>query len=55
MGSAVFTGATLTASLITSVVLDHFGLIGFRQHSASPLRMTGCALMVAGLWLITRF
>ena len=55
MGSGIFTGASLTASLVTSVVLDHFGLIGFKQHAASPARIAGCALMVGGLWLISRF
>ena len=55
MGSALFTGASITASLITSMLLDHFGLIGFRQHTASPARIAGCALMIAGLWIIARF
>ncbi|MDQ2834211.1 MAG: DMT family transporter [Acidobacteriota bacterium] len=55
MGSGLFTGASITAALITSVALDHFGLVGFRQHTASPARLAGCALMVAGLWMIARF
>ena len=55
MGSGIFTGATVTASLLTSVLLDHFGLIGFKQHAASPARLAGCALMVAGLWIIAKF
>lgn len=55
LGSGVFTGLTLTASLVTSVLLDQFGLIGFRQHSASPARVVGCCLLVAGVWLIARF
>jgi transporter family-2 protein len=55
LGSGVFTGLTLTASLVTSVLLDQFGVIGFRQHSASPARLVGCALMIAGVWMITRF
>jgi transporter family-2 protein len=55
MGSGLFTGASITAALVTSVLLDHFGLVGFRQHTASPARMAGCALMIAGLWLIARF
>ena len=55
LGSGVFTGASVTAALLTSVLLDHFGLIGFKQHSASPARFAGCALMVAGLWLIAKF
>lgn len=55
MGSGVFTGITVTAALVTSVALDQMGAIGFRQHSASPARMLGCALMVAGVWMISRF
>lgn len=55
MGSGVFTGLSLTASLVSSVVLDQFGLAGFKPHPASPLRMTGAGLMVAGIWLIARF
>ncbi len=55
MGSGMFTGAAVTASLVTSVVLDHFGLIGFKVHPASPLRVLGCAVMIVGLWLIARF
>jgi transporter family-2 protein len=54
LGSGLFTGVSVTASLVTSVVLDHFGLIGFRQHTASPARVAGCALLIAGLWLIAR-
>ena len=55
LGSGVFTGITVTASIATSVVLDHFGLIGFKQHPASPARIAGACLMVAGVWLVSRF
>jgi bacterial/archaeal transporter family-2 protein len=55
LGSGVFTGLSLTASIVTSVLLDQFGWIGFRQHSASPGRLVGCALMVAGLWMVAKF
>ena len=54
MGSAVFTGITVTAALVCSVLLDQMGAIGFRQHAASPLRLAGCALMIAGVWMIAR-
>ena len=55
MGSGLFTGCSLTASLITSVVLDQFGLVGFRQHTASPGRLAGCCFLTAGIWLVARF
>ena len=54
MGSGLFTGLTLTASLVTSVALDQFGLLGFAQKTASPARMIGCGLMIAGAWMISR-
>ena len=54
LGSGPFTGLSLTASLLTSVVLDQLGWIGFRQHTASPARLMGCALLLAGVWLVTR-
>ena len=55
MGSGVFTGISVTASLVTSIVLDHFGLIGFKVHPASPLRIAGGGCMILGLWLIAKF
>lgn len=55
MGSGVFTGLSLTASMLTSIALDQFGLFGFKEHPASPLRMVGAGLMVGGIWLIARF
>jgi transporter family-2 protein len=55
MGSGSFTGASVTISLIASVLLDHFGLVGFSQHTASPGSILGCGLMITGLWMIAKF
>lgn len=55
LGSGVFTGLSLTASVFTSMLLDHFGLVGLKQHTASPGRLAGCALLVAGIWLVAKF
>jgi transporter family-2 protein len=55
MGSGVFTGLSLTASLVTSIVLDQFGLLGFKPHPVSPLRLAGAGLMISGIWLIAKF
>ncbi len=54
LGSALFTGLTVSASIVTSVLLDQFGWLGFRHHAASPVRLLGCALLVAGVWLVSR-
>lgn len=55
LGSGLFTGLSLTASVIASVLLDHFGLLGLKQHSASPGRLAGCVLLVAGIWFLAKF
>ena len=55
LGAAVYIGLTVTASAIGSVLLDHFGLLGFQQHTASIWRIAGAALMIAGVSLIAKF
>ena len=55
LGSGLFTGLSLTASILTSVLLDQLGWLGLKQHTASPGRLAGCALLVAGVWLVARF
>ena len=55
LGSGLFTGVSLTAATISSVLIDQFGWIGFKQHTASPARLAGCVLLIAGIWLVARF
>ena len=55
LGSAVFTGLSVTAAVLTTVLLDHFGLVGFQQHAAGLWRIAGCALMIGGLALVSIF
>jgi len=55
LGSGVFTGISVTAAVITSLVLDNFGWMGFKIHPATLPRMLGGLLMIAGLWLTARF
>ena len=55
MGAGLFTGLTITAGIVASIVVDHYGLVGFKQHSASVIRISGAALMIVGLALVARF
>ena len=55
LGSGIFTSISITASILVSILLDHMGWIGFKQHPASPMRLAGAALMVVGVWLVSRF
>ena len=54
LGAGTFTALSVTAALVVSVLLDQFGVLGLRQHTASPGRLIGCALLVAGVWLVNR-
>lgn len=55
IGAASFLGIIVTTGVITSIGLDHFGLVGFKQHSADATRLVGGALMIAGVGLVARF
>ena len=55
MGAATLIATVVTGELICSVLVDHFGWVGFDVHRAGALRITGCGLMIAGLTLITKF
>jgi len=52
VGAAPFLGLLVTAGVLTSIVLDHFGWIGFEQHPAGTWRILGGLLMVAGVALV---
>jgi transporter family-2 protein len=55
LGAATLTALVVTGQLICSIVLDHFGWVGFTEHAAGMGRIVGCVLMVAGFFLIARF
>jgi bacterial/archaeal transporter family-2 protein len=55
LGAATLTALVVTGQLLCSVVLDHFGWVGFTEHAAGMGRILGCLLMVAGFFLIARF
>ena len=55
IGAATFLGLIVTAGVVTSILLDHFGLVGFKVHPAGLWRILGGALMIAGVGLVARF
>jgi transporter family-2 protein len=55
LGAATLTALVVTGQLICSVILDHFGWVGFDPHPANVWRILGCVLMTAGLVLIGKF
>lgn len=53
VGAGAFNGLLITANLLTSIALDHFGWVGMKQVRAGPQRLLGAALMVGGIVLIS--
>ena len=54
LGASVFTGVTVTVAMIVSVVLDHYGVVGFPVHKASLMRIAGSVVMTGGLGLVLK-
>lgn len=52
VGSGPYTGLTVTAALITSLVIDHFGLFNMQVHAINAWRIAGALLLIAGVALI---
>ena len=54
-GAGPFAGLTITANILMSLAVDHFGLFGIEQHSLNIWRILGGALMTGGIVLIALF
>ncbi len=52
LGAGPFNGILVTAAIMTSLLLDQFGLAGFQQHSLNLWRILGGLLMIGGVALI---
>lgn len=55
IGAATFTVTILSAAVILSVLLDHFGLLGLPQHPLSLMRGLGAILAIGGVVVVSRF
>ncbi|MGI3902186.1 MAG: DMT family transporter [Janthinobacterium lividum] len=55
VGAGTFAGLTITANILMSLAIDHFGLFGVEQHSMNTGRSIGAALLVSGIALISKF
>ena len=55
LGASTYVGLLVTASVIASILLDHYGALGFAQHTAGLPRIAGAILMVVGVTLVALF
>ena len=47
-------GLVVAGQLLTSLVLDQFGLLGYPVRPIDPARAVGALLLIAGVVLIVR-
>ena len=54
LGAATMIASVVAGQMIASVLLDHYGLVGFAQRAATPGRLLGAALVILGVRLLQR-
>jgi len=54
LGAGTLIAAVVGGQMVASLVLDHFGLVGFPEHPISGARLLGAALVIVGVVLIQR-
>jgi transporter family-2 protein len=52
LGAAALLALIVLGQLVTSLLVDHFGWLGFPQHSLTALRLLGALLLFGGVLLI---
>lgn len=52
VGSLVWFATIITGQMTAALTLDHFGLLGNPRIAASPLRVLGLLLLMAGVFVI---
>ena len=55
VGAGTFGGLTITANILMSLLIDKYGWFGMTVHELTLGRAAGAILMVAGIFLISRF
>ncbi len=54
LGPALFLGLAVAGQMVGAIAIEHFGLLGLERHPATPMRMLGAALLVAGVVLVRK-
>jgi transporter family-2 protein len=54
LGAATLLALVVLGQLGTSLLVDHFGWLGFAQHPITAVRLAGAALLFAGVLLVVR-
>jgi transporter family-2 protein len=54
LGAATLVAALVAGQMVASLLIDHYGWVGFAVHPMSPLRILGAVLVVGGVILVQR-
>ena len=54
LGAATLVAAVVAGQMLASLLLDHFGWVGFPVHEVSAPRLIGATLIIAGVVLVQR-
>ncbi len=54
LGAATLIAAVVAGQMLSSLMLDQYGLVGFPVHPLTLVRLLGAALVIAGVILIQR-
>jgi transporter family-2 protein len=54
LGAATLVAALVAGQMVASLLIDHYGWVGFAVHPVNPVRILGAALVVGGVVLVQR-
>lgn len=55
LGATTMVAMILAGQMVASLLLDHFGVLGYPLHPISLGRVAGVILLCAGVWLVKFF
>jgi bacterial/archaeal transporter family-2 protein len=55
LGAATLVALILAGQAVASLLVDHYGWVGFEEHPITPGRLVGIALVAAGVALVRYF
>ena len=55
LGAATFISVTIAGQVLVSILLDHFGVVGFAARPVTAPRLLGALLLIAGVMLVRKF
>ena len=54
LGAATMIASVVAGQMLASLLLDHFGWVGFARQEATPARLLGAGLIILGVRLLQR-